>query len=88
MTGKKQKVMSIAMEPEVQAILKNFADEEKISVSAVMRDLVQKYLVTDGQSTKIILSLPNEILANGDKLEEWLKQKTTAIMAHFKSGSR
>lgn len=80
--------MSFAMEPEYQATLKNFADKKNISVSALMRDLVEKYVVTDGESTKIVLSLPNEMLVDSQRLEKWLSQKMAAIVAHFKNGSR
>ena len=87
MSNKKGKIMSFALEPEFEAVLKNYAVKKQVSASAVVRELIQRSLTTEGETTKIILSLPNEVLANPEMLKQWLLQKTGAIIHHFKNGS-
>ena len=81
------KIISLAVEPECHEILKEAADRKKVSVSHLARELIHKYLATDKESTKIVLSIPKTVLADSENLQAWLNSKVQAIVGHFKSGS-
>lgn len=86
-TGK-NKIVSLAMEPEYHTILKNHAEKKKVSVSSVVRDLVQKYLATEDDTTKIVLNVPKDVASDSGNLSRWLNSKVAAIVQHFSNGSR
>jgi hypothetical protein len=85
-TGK-NKIVSLAMESEYHNILKTHAEKKNVSVSSVVRDLVQRYLATDGDATKIVLSIPKSVTSDSENLSKWLNSKVAAIVQHFNNGS-
>lgn len=85
--SKKLNIMSLSIEPEMQDFLKRFAKEEGISVSRVVRDLVEKYLVKKDKITviehndefiPIVLKVPSN-LRGDQKVKDWLKIRCEAI---------
>ncbi len=83
----KNKIVSLAMEPEIQAVLKKQAESRGVSSSAIVRELIQKYIMTDENTTKVVLSIPKQHLSNVESLRSWLTAKCQALVQHFSNGS-
>jgi predicted DNA-binding protein len=81
----KIKNMSIALDIDFQEKLKALAKTKNVSVSSLIRETLEKYLFTDINTVKLILSLPKDVTSDSKRLELWLNQKSQAIMRHFKS---
>lgn len=83
MTDKKQKIMSLSVPPEMQQELKDAAKKLGISVSQLVRDLVERYLhlmMNDGDDTKILLKIPNYLKEEKEELRNWLSTKVEALV--------
>lgn len=91
--AKNKKVMSIAIEPELQEELKDYAKRKDVSVSSYVGDLIAKGIKlsvdedpivvgkpSDETVMPIILKLPQEYKGNKEKLTEWLATQTAAII--------
>lgn len=85
--SKKLSIMSLSIEPEMQDLLKKYAKEEGVSVSKLIRDLVEKYLVKRDTLTVIeqtdefipvVLKVPSN-LRGDEKVKEWLKIRCDAV---------
>ena len=83
----KNKIISLAMESEIQIFLKQYAEAKNVSASSVVRELIQKYLMTDQETTKVVLNIPKKYLTNVDYLQTWLTVKLKALVGHFANGS-
>ena len=81
----KIKNMSIALDIDFQEKLKALAKTKNVSVSSLIRETLEKYLFTDINTVKLILSLPKDVTSDSKRLELWLNQKSQAITRHFKS---
>jgi hypothetical protein len=81
----KIKNMSVALDADFQERLKKVATKKNVSVSSLIRETLEKYLLADSNSIKLVISLPKEIVADSKRLETWLNQKTQGIVSHFKS---
>ena len=81
----KIKNMSIALDIDFQEKLKALAKDKNVSVSSLIRETLEKYLFTDINTVKLILSLPKDVANDSKRLELWLNQKSQAITRHFKS---
>jgi hypothetical protein len=81
----KIKNMSIALDIDFQEKLKALAKDKNVSVSSLIRETLEKYLFTDINTVKLILSLPKDVTSDSKRLELWLNQKSQAITRHFKS---
>lgn len=81
------KVISLSVESEMHELLKTSAKiSGRSSVSALVRDLVNKYLgliVNDGEETPVILKIPNDL--NEEQLKNWLRVKSEAIVQAFRN---
>ena len=77
--------MSIALDIDFQEKLKALAKTKNVSVSSLIRETLEKYLFTDINTVKLILSLPKDVTSDSKRLELWLNQKSQAITRHFKS---
>lgn len=80
-----KKNMSIAMESEFQDKLKVLADKRKVSVSMLIREACEKILFSEEGATKLVLTIPANVIAEPEMVEKWLQQKFQAIINHFKS---
>ena len=75
--------MSLSIEPEMQELLKISAKKAGLSVSNLIRLLVEKYLnliVNDGEEIPIILKVPSHFKGDEENLRAWFDIKTTAII--------
>lgn len=80
MPNKKLNIMSLSIEPEMQDRLKKIAKAKGVSVSKMIRDLVDKYLVVDDDSIPVILKIPSHMKGEPESLQKWLDAKTAAIV--------
>ena len=79
---KKLKIMSLSVEPEMQDLLKTSSKKLGCSVSALVRDLVDKHLdllVNDGEEIPVILRIPTGLKGDKESLEKWLASRVSAI---------
>lgn len=80
MPNKKLNIMSLSIEPEMQDRLKKIAKAKGVSVSKMIRDLVDKFLVVDEDSIPVILKIPLHMKSEPESLQKWLDAKTAAIV--------
>jgi hypothetical protein len=82
---KKLNIMSLSVEPEMQDKLKRFAKAKEVSVSKLVRDLVDKYLVAEDDVIPVILKIPNKLKGDQESLQKWMEQKSAAIVKALSS---
>lgn len=87
MATKKDRILNLVVDSRYKEILKKHADKRGVSISQVVRDYVDKQLAAEPDSVKVVLSIPNSIVADVESLEKWLNTKVKALLNHFKSGS-
>ena len=75
----KKHIMSLSMEPDLQNKLKTFAKVKEVSVSKIIRDLVDKYLVIEDDIIPVILKIPTRLKGDRENLQKWLDVKAEAI---------
>lgn len=81
--NKKANIMSLSVEPEMQDHLKKEAKKKGVSVSKLMRDLIEKYLPEQEEGVEldtIILRIPRELRTNTEELKKWLDIRTAGIV--------
>lgn len=83
---KKKKVVSLALEPSIHEALKRQSAIKDVSVSCYVSEIIEKHLSVDQGSVKIVLTIPKEKTNDSESLQQWLNQKSLAIVTHFKNG--
>ncbi len=83
--NKTKNILSLSMEPEMQELLKKHAKKKGISVSKLVRDLVEKFLVTDEEVVPVILKIPNQLKGNEEALQKWMDARSNAIVKALSS---
>ncbi len=78
--NKKLNIMSLSVEPEMQEKLKKYAKSKDISVSKLIRDLVDKYLVAEDDIIPVILKIPTKLKGDPENLQKWMETKSSAIV--------
>lgn len=85
--SKKLNIMSFAVEPDMQDLIKKYALEDGVSSSKLIRNLVDKYLLNKDKVTiidhsdeyiPVVLKIPVK-LRGDSRLKDWLKAKSEAI---------
>lgn len=88
MTEKKKNIMSLAIEIEMQDFLKNYARARNVSVSKLIRDLVETYLMQGKKITvvyhepeyvPVVLKIPSCLKGDREGVLDWLKLRNFAI---------
>lgn len=74
--------MSLAADPEFHERLKRFAAKRSVSVSQLIRDMADKYLGMDVESSfdTVILKIPVEMKKNPEDLKRWVYQRAEGIV--------
>lgn len=76
--------MSLAIDLDFQERLKKVAKQRNISVSRLIRDVVDKHLGTDGNDENlydtVILKIPKHIKSNPEELKNWLKVRFDGVV--------
>jgi hypothetical protein len=81
--SKKINIMSLSLEVEIQDHLKNEAKKKGISVSKLIRDLIDKCLpmVEEGvEVDTVILKIPRQLRNNSEELRKWLNLRQDGIV--------
>lgn len=74
MASKKPNIMSLSVNEGVQARLKKIADKRNLTVSQMMRDVIDKHFGTGEEDVDtIILKVPRSMRQSPEELEKWLK---------------
>ena len=79
--------MSLSVDPEIQERLKKVAKKRNISVSKLVRDMVDKHFGTDNIEENtvdtVILKIPTEIKGKPEELKQWLQVRFDGIFKVF-----
>lgn len=86
-SNKKYKTFNVYLEEEYQAVLKESAKSSQISVSQLLRNLINKYVKVESGTKKVVLNIPKEVIQNSEELEKWLTAKKNALINYFKTSS-
>lgn len=90
MTSKKANIMSLSVDLEIQDRLKKVAKQRQISVSKLVRDVIDKHLgpdVEDGTVVDtVILKIPATMKTNPEELRNWLQVRLEGIVKHLSPG--
>lgn len=79
--NKKSNIMSLSVEPEMQEHMKAVAKKKQVSVSKLVRDLVEKYLPANEDDVNVvILKIPGELKGHPEDLRKWLDVRTNGIV--------
>jgi hypothetical protein len=83
------KILSLSIDSEFQERVKKEAKRKNVSVSKLIRDIVEKSLPSDPDSNivydTIILKIPSEAKSNTESLQAWLKPRFDAILKNLVS---
>jgi hypothetical protein len=71
--------LNLAIEPEIQAKLKKYAEVKDLSPSRVVRDLIDKYL-GDEEVIPVILKVPVNLRGDRENLQKWVSTRAIAIV--------
>lgn len=86
--AKKSNIMSLAIELEMQDFLKEHAKVNNVSVSKLIRDLVEIHLLQtkkvtvvyhDPEYIPIVLKIPANLKGNKEEILNWLNVRVTAV---------
>ncbi len=78
---KKSNIMSLSIDLEIQERLKTVAAKRNISVSKLIRDLVDKQLSNaDEDVFTVILKIPNSMKASEEELRTWLNTRVDSVV--------
>lgn len=81
MSNKKGNIMSLSVDPEIQERLKNVAKKRNISVSKLVRDMVDKHLpVSDEDVDTVILRIPHSVKTSDQDLRSWLNSRVDSLV--------
>lgn len=90
MTSKKSNIMSLSVDLEIQDRLKKIAKRRNVSVSKLVRDIVDKHLGPDVEDGTIIdtviLKIPAAVKQNPGELKQWLQVRFDNIVLHLTNG--
>lgn len=81
--SKKINIMSLSIDMDFQERLKKVAKKRNVSVSKLVRDIVEKYLGPEDDTNPvdtIILKIPMDAKSSPQKLQEWLQIRENAIV--------
>jgi len=76
-------IMSLSVKPEMQELLKTSGKKMGISVSQIVRTLVDKYLgliVNDGSEIPVIFKVPADLKGKPEELKAWFATRTDAVV--------
>jgi len=78
--------MSLAIDSEFQEKLKKVAAKREISVSKLIRDVMEKYLPSgDDEVDTIIFKVPSNVKSSKDSLKNWFMVRVDAIVNKLSS---
>jgi predicted DNA-binding protein len=85
--NKKSNIMSLSVDPEIQERLKRVARRRDVSVSKLVRDMVDKFLNDDDNMDMVILKVPKTLKEDQEGLRSWLNARFESVAAALNSKS-
>lgn len=82
--NKKSNIMSLSVDPEIQERLKRVARKRDVSVSKLVRDMVDKFLNDDDNVDMVILKVPKSLRDTPDELRNWVAPRVESFIAQLK----
>lgn len=83
------KILSLSIDTEFQERVKKEAKRKNISVSKLIRDIVEKSLPPDSNDDvvydTIILKIPSNVKSSSDSLKKWLNPRFDLIVENLAS---
>jgi hypothetical protein len=80
--GKKQDIASFSMPMAMQEKLKRVKEKKGIkSVSKLVRDLVDRYVIEDDDVVPVVLKVPAQLKGNPQALRQWLDNRIPNVVA-------
>lgn len=87
MGNNNNKILSLSIDVEVQERMKKEAKRKNISVSKLVRDVMEKNLPVDSDSEvvydTIILKIPSDTKSSEENLRAWLQPRFDAIIKNL-----
>ena len=81
MPAKKGMIMSLNVDPNIQEKMKAVAKRRNISVSKLIRDLVDNNLPdADEEVDVVIFKIPTAMRTTPDSLKQWLQNRIDAVV--------
>jgi hypothetical protein len=81
MPAKKGMIMSLNVDPSIQEKMKAVAKRRNISVSKLIRDLVDNNLPdADEEVDVVIFKIPTSMRTTPDSLKQWLQNRIDAVV--------
>lgn len=79
------KILSLSIDVEFQERVKKEAKRKNVSVSKLIRDIVEKSLPSEGDLIydTIILKIPSDVKSSPEKLQEWLTPRVDSIIKNL-----
>jgi len=77
--------MSLSVDPEIQERLKRVARRRDVSVSKLVRDMVDKFLNDDDNVDMVVLKVPKTLKEDQEGLRSWLNTRFESVVAKLKS---
>ena len=73
--------MSLSVDLEIQERLKKVAKKRNVSVSKLVRDMVEKNLpASDEDCDTVIFKIPDSAKVNAEELRKWLGARVDAVV--------
>ena len=75
--------MSLSVDPDIQERMKKAAKVRNISVSKLIRDMVEKNLPLNSEEAEfdtVIFKIPNAVKATEEDLRSWLLTRVEAVV--------
>jgi predicted DNA-binding protein len=82
MAGKKNSnIMSVSgITPEFQDRLKVIAEKRGLSVSKMVRDILEKHFPPNGDVFTLVFTVPFELKGDEEKFKEWMVARSIAVV--------
>ena len=79
--------MSLSVDLEIQDRLKRVAKRRDVSVSKLIRDMVDKFLNDDDNVDMVILKVPKTLKEDQEGLRSWLNTRFESVAAKLNDKS-
>ena len=78
--SKKLNIMSLSIDSDMQDKIKECAKKRKVSVSKLIRDMAEKYLINEEDVIPVNLKVPIKLKGDPENLQKWLELRVGAIV--------
>jgi len=82
--NKKSNIMSLSVDLEIQDRRKRVTKKRDVSVSKLVRDMVDKFLNDDDNVDMVILKVPKTLRDNPEELRNWVAPRVEQVINKLK----